>query len=237
MPKTIFSTITTTTSLLLLFFLSGCSTFSNILFDEMQGDYSFRKVRWGQSKEYVETVERGKRVFWRTPDLLIYKSVIGEVPVLLVYTFRKNKLRAAGYMTQKPVVNAEHFVKKSIDKYGMPKYDLADGMMWELPKSIVYVDGYSSHIRSRNSTYQRSAGVLESILKDEPKDDALIHRWDGVLTYIDRDFYNELAEIENPLLGLSHYEKRLFGIIKRRAGLRLRTQSGDTVTIPVETSE
>ena len=235
--KLAYMTLGVFTTLIFLFFLSGCSTFSNILSADMQGDYDFRKVRWGYSQEHVATIERGKAVFLQTQDILIYKSIIDKVPVFLVYTFRDNKLRSAGYMTQKPLTNAENLVKKCIEKHGIPKYDLSDGMMWELSKSIVYVDGYSSHARTRNSTYQQSSGVLEFILKEQPKDDDLIIRWDGVLTYIDRNFYNELVESENPLLNLSHYEKRLFGILKRRSSLRIRTKSGDTINIPIEKSE
>ncbi|RKU12244.1 hypothetical protein C6501_11185 [Candidatus Poribacteria bacterium] len=222
---------------ILSLFLTGCSTFSHIFFDDVQDDYDFRKVRWGYSQERVETIEQGKVVFSRTPDLLIYKSKIEGVPVLLVYTFRKNKLRSAGYMTQKPVRNAQNFVKKCIEKHGIPQYELTDGMMWQLPKTIVYVDGYTSHAIARNSKYQRSAGVLEFILPKPSEDDDLIVRWDGVLTYIDRNFYNELAETEFPLLDLSYYEKRLFGVLKRRASVRVRTQTGDTVTVPLQESE
>ena len=223
--------------LILLLFLTGCSTFSNIMSEDVQDDYDFREVRWGYSQERIAMIEQGKVVFFRTPDLLIYKSKVEEVPVFLVYTFRKNKLRSAGYITQKPVKNAQNLVKKCIEKYGIPKHELTDGMMWQLPKTIVYVDGYKSHAIARNSTYQRSAGVLELILPKPVEDDDLIARWDGVLTYIDRNFYNELAETEFPLLNLSYYEKRLFGILKRRASIRVRTETGGTVNVPLQESE
>lgn len=225
-------------ALILSLVLTGCSTFSNIISEDVQDDYDFRKVRWGYSQERVEMIEQGKVVFSRTPDLLIYRSKVEGVPVLLVYTFRKNKLRSAGYMTQKPVRNAQNLVDKCIEKHGIPQYELTDGMMWQLPKTIVYVDGYTSHAIARNSIYERSAGVLEFILpKPSEEDDDLITRWDGVLTYIDRNFYNDLAETEFPLLDLSYYEKRLFGIFKRRASVRVRTQAGDTVTVPLQESE
>ena len=67
--------------------------------------------------------------------------------------------------------------------------------MWELPKSIVYVDGYSSHARSRNSAYRHSSGILGFVLNEHSEDTDLIGRWDGVLIYIDRNFYNELGKL------------------------------------------
>ncbi len=210
----------------------GCSSFHNIVSEDMQGYYDFRGVRWGYSQERVMLIEQGKTVFMRTPDLLVYKSIIDQVPVYLVYTFRNNKLRAAGYMTQKPTTNALNLVQKSIEKLGEPSYQLTNGKMWELSKSIVYVDGYSTHTRARTSTYQRSSGVLELILKERPEDAKIAVRWDGVLTYIDRNFYRELSEMEHPLLNLSYYEKRLFGILKRRSTTSIRTPTGETVTIP-----
>ena len=200
----------------------------------MQGNYDFREVRWGYSQERVKLLERGKAVFTHTPDLLVYRYVIDQVPVYLVYTFRDNKLRAAGYITQKPTTNAKHLVQKSIEKLGEPSYELTNGKMWELPKSIVYVDGYSTDTRARTSTYQRASGVLELILKERPEDAEIAVRWDGVLTYIDRNFYRELSEIEHPLLDLSYYEKRLFGILKRRSTTSVRAPTGGTIRIPTQ---
>lgn len=221
-------------TLIILMLCIGCSTFYNIVSEDMQGNYDFREVRWGYSQERVKLLERGKAVFTHTPDLLVYRSVIDQVPVYLVYTFRDNKLRAAGYITQKPTTNAKHLVKKSMEKLGEPSYELTNGKMWELPKSIVYVDGYSTHTRARTSTYQRASGVLELILKERPEDAEIAVRWDGVLTYIDRNFYRELSEIEHPLLDLSYYEKRLFGILKRRSTTSVRAPTGGTIRIPTQ---
>ena len=209
----------------------GCSSFYNIVSEDI-GNYDFREVRWGYSQERVKLIEQGKAVFTHTPDLLVYRSIIDQVPVYLVYTFRDNKLRSAGYITQKPTINAQNLVQKSIEKLGEPSYELTNGKMWELPKSIVYVDGYSTHTRARTSTYQRASGVLELILKERPEDAKIAVRWDGVLTYMDRNFYRELSELEHPLLDLSYYEKRLFGILKRRSTTSVRTPTGGTIKIP-----
>lgn len=210
----------------------GCSTIQNIVSEDMQGKFDFREVRWGYSQERVMLIETGKAVFMRTPDLLVYKSIIDQVPVYLVYSFAKNKLRAAGYMTQKPTINAQNLVQQSIKKLGEPSNQLTNGKMWELPKSIVYVDGYSTHTRARTSTYQKSSGVLELILKEKPEDTDIPKRWEGVLTYIDRNFYRELSEAEYPLLHLSYYEKRLFGILRRPETVRVRIPTGERITIP-----
>ena len=218
--------------LIILMLFTGCSTFYNIVSEDMQGKYDFREVRWGYSQERVKLLERGKAVFTHTPDLLVYRSFLDQVPVYLVYTFRDNKLRAAGYITQKPTTNAQKLVQKRIEKLGEPSYELTNGKLWELPKSIVYIDGYSTHTRARTSTYQRASGALELILKERPEDAEIAVRWDGVLTYIDRNFYRELSEIEHPLLDLSYYEKRLFGILKRRSTTSVRAPTGRTITIP-----
>ena len=218
--------------LIILMLFTGCSTFYNIVSEDMQGKYDFREVRWGYSQERVKLLERGKAVFTHTPDLLVYRSFLDQVPVYLVYTFRDNKLRAAGYITQKPTTNAQKLVQKSIEKLGKPSYELTNGKLWELPKSIVYIDGYSTHTRARTSTYQRASGALELILKERPEDAEIAVRWDGVLTYIDRNFYRELSEIEHPLLDLSYYEKRLLGILKRRSTTSVRAPTGRTITIP-----
>ncbi len=210
----------------------GCSSIHNIVSEDMQGNYDFREVVWGYPQERVMLIEKGKAVYMRTPELLIYKSVIDQVPVYLVYTFRQNKLRAAGYMTQKPTTNAQNLVQKTIDRLGEPSYQLTNGKMWELPKSIVYVDGYSTHTRARTSTYQRSSGVLELILKEKPEDTEITMRWDGVMTYIDRNYYRQLSEIEHPIADLSYYEKRLFGILRRRETTSFRTPTGRRITIP-----
>ena len=218
--------------LIILTLFIGCATFHNIVSEDIQGNYDFREVLWGYSQERVMLIEKGKAVFMRTPDLLVYKSVIDQVPVFLVYTFRHNKLRSAGYMTQKPVTNAQNLVQKTIDKFGEPSYELTNGKMWEMPKSIVYVDGYSTHTRARTSTYQRSSGVLELILNEKPEDTDITMRWHGVLTFIDRNYYRQLSEIAHPLSDLSYYEKRLFGILKRRETTSIRTLTGRRITIP-----
>lgn len=225
---------------IVLSLFAGCAPIRDFIAEDLEDTYDFRETKWGYTLAHVEFVERGRTKFFRTPDLLVYKTVIDGIPLFLVYSFKDNKLRAAGYMTQKPIIRSRAFIKDNIEKHGEPTHRLSSGLMWRFPKSVLYIDGYTSHIRQSQSSYRQADGVLEPILKvkNQSKDEEhdFIIRWDGVMTYIDRNFYAQLAEEDYPLLQLSHYEKRLFGVLKRRASISVRTQTGDTVTIPVETN-
>lgn len=53
-----------------------------------------------------------------------------------------------GNKTPKLTINA---VKRGIDKHGSPQYELTDGMVWKKFERAIYVDGYVSHARVRNS--------------------------------------------------------------------------------------
>ena len=92
----------------------------NILSDG-NSDYHFRKVRWGFSRERVELVEKGNRVYRRTDNAIVYNIRINDVYCKLVYTFKNNKLRTAGYVTDEPVQNAENLIREAVKKHGMPK--------------------------------------------------------------------------------------------------------------------
>ena len=45
-----------------------------------------------------------------------YKHEIGGVYCKLVYTFKDNKLRTAGYVTETPVQNADNLIKEAVNK-------------------------------------------------------------------------------------------------------------------------
>ena len=77
-------------------------------------------VRWGFSQERVELAEAGNRVYERTENALVYRHKINGVDCLLIYTFKDNQLRTAGYVTLSPVMNAENIIKEAVDKHGMP---------------------------------------------------------------------------------------------------------------------
>ena len=51
-------------------------------------------------------------MYERTENALVYSHKINGVDCLLIYTFKDNKLRTAGYVTQTPVMNAEHIITK-----------------------------------------------------------------------------------------------------------------------------
>ena len=79
--------------------LTGCASISKTLSENNTDDYDFRNTRWGYSRQRVLLVEKDMHVYQRTDDLLIYRTKIAGVPAFLVYTFKDNKLRAAGYIT------------------------------------------------------------------------------------------------------------------------------------------
>ena len=81
----------------------GCAigNLENALLEK--GDYHFRKTRWGYSKAMVELSEQkqGTRLFHRKGNTLIYNEHISGMPVKLVYCFEKDRLRVAGYLTDR----------------------------------------------------------------------------------------------------------------------------------------
>ena len=113
--------------------------------------YHFRKTRWGFTLQRVELSEVGNTVFKRTPQALVYRYKINEVNCYLVYTFEKNKLRTAGYITAAPVPNADNLRKAVVDKYGPPdgQETYEDGpneglreMIWTTPHTVIFSNLY-----------------------------------------------------------------------------------------------
>ena len=74
------------------------SSLSDRLLDTFVGNsnYHFRKVRWGFSRERVELSEAGNTIFERKDNAVVYKCKVNGVYCKLIYTFKDNKLRAAG---------------------------------------------------------------------------------------------------------------------------------------------
>ena len=210
--------------LTLLPLLSGCANLGQ-MFGETDADYHFRKTRWGFSRERVELAEAGNQPFQRTENELIYKHKIGGVFCKLVYTFKDNKLRTAGYVTEEPVENAENLIREAVNKHGMPT-DEAGGMVWKSFDTVIYANVYTSVKRQSMTKYEYSSGgLLQDVLKRNlmKRDEAgtLVYL-DGVFAYIDKAFYDELHEINFPLSELSSYEKQLMGVIKRRSRTIIR---------------
>ena len=79
--------------------ISGCASHSILDSFSEEAIHSFREVRWGFSQERVELAESGNRVYERTENALVYRHKINGVDCLLIYTFKDNQLRTAGYVT------------------------------------------------------------------------------------------------------------------------------------------
>lgn len=171
--------------------------------------HDFRKTRWGFSKERVMLNEQGKRIDVKKGNLIIFHHSIGNVKCKLVYCFKDNKLRAAGYITDKPVKGANNIVKRSVEELGEPTEILNDGMLWITNSTLIYSNAYLSRVIV--GEYRRSGGILSHLVKPQEP----VGSWDGVWAYIDRDFYEELQDVRFPLDQLSFHEKLLFGVLRR----------------------
>ena len=202
-----------TTLLVLSVLFIGCANLGTTLSDS--SPYDFRKARWGFSKERVMLNEQGKRLHVRKGNVVIFNHSIDDVPCKIVYCFKDNQLRAAGYITDKPVKGAQNIIKRSVDELGEPTEVLNDGMLWITDNTLIYSNAYLSRVNiGAIPEYKIGGGILSHLL--QPRDPAgHIRRWDGVWGYINRDFYDELAKVQFPLDELSFYEKLLFGVLKR----------------------
>ncbi|MDE0018252.1 MAG: hypothetical protein OXU51_18870, partial [Candidatus Poribacteria bacterium] len=177
----------------LLLLLSGCANLGQML-GETDTDYHFRKTRWGFSQERVELAEAGNPVFQRTANELVYKHRISGVYCKLVYTFKDNKLRTAGYVTETPVENADNLIREAVNKHGMPT-DEAGNMVWKNLDTVIYANVYTSVKKQSMTKYEYSSGgLLQDILKknlmNRNEAGTLVYL-DGVFAYIDRTFYDE----------------------------------------------
>lgn len=199
--------------------ITGCASHS--ILDSLSEDsnHSFREVRWGFSQERVELAETGNRVYERTENALVYKHKINGVDCLLIYTFKDNELRTAGYVTLTPVMNAENIIEEAVDKHGMPTTVNNTEMVWKNTNTVVFANVYDSVKKVTQTKYQHTSGgllrdVLQQNLAKRDKE-GVIKYFDGVFAYVDRAFYDQLYEMEFPLSELSFYEKQLMGVIER----------------------
>ena len=199
--------------------ITGCASHS--ILDSLSEDsnHSFRNVRWGFSQERVELAEAGNRVYERTENALVYRHKINGVDCLLIYTFKDNQLRTAGYVTLSPVMNAENIIKEAVDKHGMPTTVNNTEMMWKNPNTVIFANVYDSAKKVTQTRYQHtSGGLLRDVLQQnlaKRGEEGVIKYFDGVFAYVDRAFYDQLYEMEFPLSELSFYEKQLMGVIER----------------------
>ena len=190
--------------------------------DEDQSGYNFRETRWGFSPERVEQIEaeEGNRPDERTRELLVYRIKINGVKCKVVYTFKDNKLRTAGYITIQPIRNAEKLIQEVLGKHGMPTMpELEHGMVWKGGDSIIWTNSYASVIKETITRYSYTDGgmlgdLLYKELSELEKAGEIVY-FDGVIGYVDKAFYEALRKHKSPLFELSRYEKELMGIIKK----------------------
>lgn len=207
----------------------GCANLGPLLIESNEA-YHFRKTRWGYTPERVLLAESGKRLFLRKGNTLVFNHYISNIPVKIVYSFKDDQLRAAGYITTQPVQGAEYIIERSVEELGEPTQILNEGMLWLDDETLIYSNAYISRVRVGSADYELSGGILSHIL--EARGEAgVINRWDGVWAYIDQNFYKELHEVRLPLDELSFYEKQLFGVLKRNTIYTYVTESG-RISVP-----
>ena len=184
--------------------------------------FHFRKVRWGFSQERVELAEAGNTVYKRDENVLVYKCKLNGVYCELVYTFKDNKLRTAGYLSITPIPNADNLIKEAADKYGVPDIhetymDGLEEMVWKETETVIFsnLDPSTKKLIQRDRRY--SGRGLFKDLSNQPQESGLITYWDGAYAHVDRAFFDALDESEKrfPIDELSFYEKRLTGIVLR----------------------
>lgn len=196
-------------------FFAGCAShfFLNALSED--STYHFRKVRWGFSQKRIELAEAGSRMVKRTGDTLIYETKLNGVQCRLIYTFKDNKLRAAGYLSEIPIPNANNIIDKIDAKYGQPNTG-DNGMIWKTSDTVIRAKVYESGRRSTITSHRYSPnGFLQGYILRRPEkriEDAVVTYLDGVLAYFDKNFLDALDEVGFQLEELSFYEEQLMGV-------------------------
>lgn len=140
----------------------GCANLVETL--SASGAYHFRKARWGYTREMVLASEQGKRLFLKKGNTLVFNHRINDIPLKIVYTFKENRLRAAGYITDQPVTGADKIIEQSVEELGEPTQILNDGMLWLDDETLVYSNAYASRVSDRDSQYTFSGGILSRVL-------------------------------------------------------------------------
>lgn len=208
--------------LLLTTFANGCANLQTALLAP-QTDH-FRKVRWGTSKASVLLAEQGKRIHFDNGDTLVFKHRHNDFPILLVYCFRKNQLRSAGYLTANPATLKDPtrlFQQELLEVLGEPTVTFKDGgILWKSDETLTYTNTYpagNSDIHNIESIRMRP--VLEGN-RISPRIDLKTNKfknWHGICAYIDSNFYHELnsESMSSSTFGEpSYYEEIMFGIFR-----------------------
>ena len=185
--------------------------------------YHFRKTKWGFNRQRVELSEVGNTVLKRTPHVLVYRCKVNGVNCHLVYTFEKNKLRTAGYITAAPIPNADNLTKAVVDKYGPPDgqetYEHGPNrglreMIWTTPHTVIFSNLYPTVTKQTLTPYDRTdGGLLKGLVEKQRLETRAgdVVYYTGVHAHIDKAFFYKLQELRFPLDELSSYEKYLMG--------------------------
>ena len=201
---------------LLVILIAGCGTMVEGL-SQGTTEYDFRESRWGDHINKVKFSESGRTIMKQTDRLLVYREKIGDANVKLVYTFdAKQRLRAAGYLTDQPISNARPIMERALALHGEPTGGgavVGDGMEWRTGRSLIYAD---MHARVKLMSEFKVGGGPLSYLLSRSKEKTVAY-WDGVWGYMDLKFIDELALETYPIYSLTHYEQRLMGVLQARA--------------------
>ena len=176
--------------------------------------------------------KQGTRLSDRKGNTLIYNERISGMPVKLVYCFENDRPPRRGLSHREdPSKMLWRFSRMLLKRWGEPLDMIAGGMVWADYHTLVYINGYVSHVTQSQTLYQRSPGLL-GLLEKTPKDKAgEVLRWDGVWTYVDQNFFRQLHEVDYPHDELTYYEERLFAILKRQQMRTYITPQG-RITLP-----
>ena len=184
--------------------LIGCS---GVLYETNSKEYDFRKSNWGDLKAKVKFNEQGIHP-QDLGNVLVYKSSLSNIPVKIVYIFdSKNRLRSAGYISDKPIGGVEYLKDYALEIHGEPtNHSNSEGMGWATDRSMIYLQMNERVVAL--TRYLSGDGPLSHLINTQPT----VLYWDGVWGYMDITFLDEL----NNASQLTHYEKLLFGVIRSR---------------------
>ena len=197
-----------------------------------EGNYHFRKTKWGYSQAMVQLSEQGTRLEFRKENTLIYTERIADIPLKIVYSFENDRLRAAGYLTETPIKNAHLIHAHAGDVLGEPKDRISGGSVWADYETLIYLNGYVGFVKKSPAGYQSNPGLLERIPKKPRKGTPGTISYSHVVwTYVNQNFFRQLHEVEDPLAELSFYEKRLLDVLRRQAMTQYLGPGGG-ITLP-----
>lgn len=204
--------------LLLTIFVNGCANLQTALLTPQTAH--FRKVRWGTSKSSVLLAEQGKRIHFDNGNTLVFKHRHNDSPILLVYCFRGNQLRTAGYLTANPVTLKDPtrlFQQELLEVLGEPTATFKDGgILWKSDETLTYTNMYpagDSDIHDIEGIRMRPVLEGNRISARVDLKTNTFKNWDGICAYIDSNFYHELNSegLSSSTFGeLSHYEEIMF---------------------------